>query len=210
VSDTRDLCTRADVKQAFETTGSSSARDARIDAAITAVSVHIMSKLERELTPKTDNAARTFAVPLDAPHAIVNLVPFDLRNADQVRLHPEGSAVILAATEFALQPTHKPDGSFVMMQIADTATLQSAFALQFRYAQVEITGDWGIWDTAQVPPHVREAAAQTVRSWLRQGTGLAALADRGVDAPGVQTEPPQTFAIPPGAWSALSYLKRAF
>jgi hypothetical protein len=211
VSDTHDLCTLADVKQAFETGGTSTARDPRISAAITAASMHIMAKLERELAPRSTGQVRVFRLPLDADRPIANLAPFDLRQATLLRLHPEDtSPITVLASQYALQPPHKPEGSYGRVQLADTATLQSTFSLQFGYAQLEITGDWGIWDTAQVPAHVREATAQTVRSWLRQGTSNSALAGLSGAAEGVQTEPPQTFGIPPGAWSAISYLKRSF
>jgi hypothetical protein len=206
VPDTRDLCTVAQVKSAMEPALTTSARDARIQDLITAASVRIMRRLERELTPKA-NAIRRFPISLSEVDAegchVVDLAPFDLRSAATVTLHPEdASPDVLTASEYALEPVGAPQGSYLRIRLANTISLASEFATRFGYAQLEINGAWGIWDTADVAPEVREACILTVRSWLRQNPAAYAFRDNE-EPTTLQPVLPVTWEIPFAAMQNL-------
>jgi hypothetical protein len=42
----------------------------------------------------------------------------------------------------------------------------STFALKFGYAQLQVRGAWGAWDTADVHEEVKRACIVTVAAWL--------------------------------------------
>lgn len=206
VAGTSDLCSREDVKQGWEATGNTNKRDPQIDATITAVSAHVMRRLERELVPKSTGAVRTFR--LDSYG--LDLVPFDLRSASLVRLHPEsGSPVTLTSgSDYALEPVQKPLGTYTKLHVAGLIPLVSTFATRFGYAQIEVTGDWGVWDLPTVPMDIRNAVAQTVRAWMSQPVSQMGLAQRPSADGSVIVEPPTVWGIPDGPWSVLKHLKR--
>jgi hypothetical protein len=182
------------------------ARDARIQDLITAASVRIMRRLERELAPKA-NAVRRFPVSLsetdrDGRH-VVDLAPFDLRSATTITLHPEdASPDVLTASEYALEPVGAPQGSYLRVRLSNTLSLTSEFATRFGYAQIEINGTWGIWDTAEVAPEVREACILTVRSWLRQNPAAYVFRDNE-EPTGLTPNLPVTWEIPFAAMQQL-------
>lgn len=206
---TEDLCVVADVTARF---GNPASDATKIASLITAASREIMlhPMVQREFAPKTSSpVARTFRVESSLVHLVGPVS--DLRgNPTLVRLHPESTSpqTLTLNTDYAL--AHRGRGLFasestyVALRLAASASLRSTFADTFGYAQLEVTANWGVWDTADVPANVRQACVLTVGSWL----------DRSVDAYGslpdddgivVQPNMPQTYAVPR---AALQLLKR--
>ena len=141
--------------------------DARIADLILAATRVICNKYEREFVPQIAATARTFKV--ERNH--VSLSPFDLRSATTVKMHPEESSptTLTAGTDYNLQPvgTDPLTATYRDIQLGVNVSLVSTLSNNFNYAQMEITGEWGIWATeSDVPEDVRQAAITTVLSWL--------------------------------------------
>jgi hypothetical protein len=203
-----DLCTVADVKQAMEPTLTTSARDGQIQTAITAASAEIPGWCEREFMPQSSGLTRTVPIGLAAGEhsgTIVDLTPYDLRAATALVLHPEsGAPVTLTSSDYVLEPLGKPRGSYDQVRLSNYLYIQSDFSLRFGYAQLSITGDWGLG----VPNDVRRACVTTVRSWLRQNPAAYGFGAQAGDEQGVQPDPPQVFSLPGGALRELSRWQR--
>ena len=208
-ADPTDLCTIADVKVAMEMSGSDTSLDPRLQAAVTAVSGELMRRLERELVPQSTGVVRTFPVSVDAAHAVVNLSPFDLRTITTVKLHPEAGAgaIILSSSEYAGQPTQRPDGTYTRLQIADTSFFSSSFSLLFGYAQVEVTGDWGVWAVNTIPQWVKDEVALAVRARIRQ-SAASDVYSQNTDGGQVMTAPPPVYGLPRATLEAFAHMQR--
>jgi hypothetical protein len=185
VADDSDLCTRPDVKLALEIQDTVTVRDALIDDAITDASLRIMEYCKREFSPQSAaGTARTF--PIDWRSAwsgggplgtFVDLSPYDLQTATSVILHPEtgGSALTLTAgTDYALEPIPSFYGVYYGLRVSSYLPITSAFATQFGYAQIQITGTWGF---PTIPAPVKRACIVTVASWVDRRAGSYAPAD---------------------------------
>jgi hypothetical protein len=207
-----DLCTVADVKQAMEPTLTTSARDGQIQTAITAASAEIPGWCEREFMPQSSGLTRTVPIGLAAGEhsgTIVDLTPYDLRAATALVLHPEsGAPVTLTSSDYVLEPLGKPRGSYDQVRLSNYLYIQSDFSLRFGYAQLDVTGNWGIFDTASVSEDLRNACITTVRSWLRQNPAGYAFGGDVATEPGVQPDLPQTFSLPGGVLREISSWQR--
>jgi len=209
-ADPRDLCTLADVKASTEATMGTGSRDAIIQALITDASVALMGRLERELAPHTDGVSRVVQVNPQARQVdgsvVVDLAPWDLRSATSVALHPEQtSPIALAANvDYSLEPFVAAQGSYQRIRLSRYLVLTSNFEIRFGYAQLRVTGNWGLWTTDTVDNDVRGVVVLMVRSWLRQNPGNDLGGLHGGD-PGVQPSLPATWDIPR---VALNRIKR--
>jgi hypothetical protein len=98
-------------------------QDDDIRRLIPVASAAIADWTDREFTPTTA-ATRRF----QAPGRIVNLSPYDLRTATTVTFDPAGAAVVVASTDYRLQPTHRPDGVYTELRFSDWFALYSTTA----------------------------------------------------------------------------------
>jgi hypothetical protein len=212
-ADPRDLCTIDDVKAASEPPITNNSRDTIIQTLITSASIVLQSQhLERELTPQSTAArgarVRTQERQVDGT-LVVDLAPWDLRSvaAGGLVLHPEDAAPIAltANSDYVLEPFGAPQGSYQRIRLSRYLVVISNFEVRFGYAQLQINGNWGLWNTATVDADVRDACVLTVRSWLRQNPG-AYMADLNAALDkNVQPNIPSTWFVPR---AALSRLKR--
>lgn len=190
-----DFITTAEYKTQTEKVGTD--RDSVIAALITAASEAINDDYQRELTPKTPSAARTFRV--SPSSRIIDLEPYDLRSATSVTL--EG-VVLVADQTYVLYWPSRRTSTFLGIRIGASVAFNSDFVVEFGYGRLVVNGAWGAWDTAEVPNAVKRACVITVASWL----------DRALQAYGTDLDEPQvlapaaaaTWGIPPAARSLLA------
>lgn len=201
------LCTREQVKDATGITGTD--YDANVDELIAAATNAIMLKYGREFMPQSSALTRTFR----ARNRLIDLAPYDLRSVTSVILHPEDSApeTLVASTSYVLLPLDgdRMTSTYLQLRIADDIGLDSDFVARFGFAQVQITGNWGVWaNTKDVAADVNRAAVETVLSWLDRPTariaGIEQLGEpREVVAPAMST-----WAIPASANAKLRLYSR--
>lgn len=192
---TVDYITTAEYKAQVEKTGTD--RDTVIAALITAASVAINDECQRELTPKTASAQRTFRV-APCSHTI-DLAPYDLRAVTSITL--EGTALVADSTYVLCWPDPRTS-TYLGVRLGSSVTVSSEFVTEFGYGRLVIAGAWGAWDTADVPANVKRACVTTVASWL----------DRALQAYGVELGDPQalapaaaaTWGLPPAARMLLT------
>lgn len=202
---TVDWVTTAEVKAQLEIQGSG--RDTAIAACITAASRVLNRRCARELTPKTASATRMFRV-FPRQHrsgVLVDLAPFDLRTAATVRLHPEGTPVTLVQnTDYALWPVGgaQPTATYLGIKLSSVLSLESSFSESFGYAQLEVQGAWGAWDTAEVPEDVKRACIVTVGSWIDKAMSEYG-AEFAEEPRAIQSAIFAGYAVPRGALSIL-------
>lgn len=203
---TVDFVTLAEAKAQLET--SASANDALISALITSASRALNNRYQREVTP-TSTASRRFPV----KGTLVDLAPFDLRSVTSVTLHPEAtSPVVLTANDYALLPVALGN-TYLTIQLSGFLTLWSAFSQRFGYAQLDIAGGWGAFDTSSVPEDLKRACILTVGAWIDRAVaeyaaefGPGASLERGLRPPS-----PGSWAIPSAAhrlmapWERMTY-----
>jgi hypothetical protein len=166
-----DMITLTELKTQQEIT--STGLDTLGPPLITAASRALSNRCSRELTPKTSSATRTFPVRTRAvgKTTIVDFRRYDLRTASAVTLHPESGSpqVLVANQDYALWPIGAVEPTQTYLGIVISSFLSpaiSSFSLQFGYAQVQVAGAWGAWDTAEVPAEVKRACVVTVAAWL--------------------------------------------
>jgi uncharacterized phiE125 gp8 family phage protein len=193
-----DLVTLAEVKAQLEVT--TSGDDALLGALITAASRAIARRYVREFAPKTASQTRRFRV----EGRLVDLAPHDLRSASSVTLHPEsGSPMALVADQdYALEPLGGSlGGSYLRLRLSTRTSLASAFADAFGFAQLDIAGAWGLFDTVEVPEDIKRACIVTVGAWSDRAVAQYAIeADAGWE---IRPDRASTWAIPSAAHRLL-------
>jgi hypothetical protein len=210
MSSTVDMVTLTEVKNALEITGTG--RDTALSAAITAASRAINRKLGRELTPRTDTATRTVEVDVNATPRdgglLVDLRPYDIRSLTTATLHPEdatASTVLVADTDYALWPFggSTVTGTYTRLILARTcAPLASTYSTRFGVVQLQILGNWGAWNTTDVPEDIKRACIITVGSWTDKA--IAEYGDQfGDEARSLQRPVFEGFAVPRSALNLL-------
>jgi hypothetical protein len=183
----------AEVRVAMEIRGSDTKLDDDIRRLIPVATKAIADWTDREFAP-TAGATRRFRV----NGRLLNLSPFDLRVATTVTLDPASTPVVVAATDYKLQPTHRPDGVYTELRFSEWLNLQSTTALMFGFSEVDILGDWGF---ATVPATVKEAAVIAIRSWLRRDQATYANADPEMRR--LQPDAMATYKLPHAAKAML-------
>jgi len=204
-----DWVTRQQVKDQLEISGTG--RDTLLDAAITAASNALNRRCKREITPRSTAVTRTFSFEpavSDEARITVDLAPYDLRTATTVTLNPEDSSptVLTSGVDYSLWPVggRHTTGTYTGVRLSRYVSgLWSTFANDFGEAKLSVLGDWGVWDTANVPEDVKRACIVTVGSWIDK-----AIADYGGDF-GDQPRVMQAtmfdgYAIPRAALNILS------
>lgn len=185
---TQDLCTLSDVRSELKLTVADTTLDALITTQITNASDQIMREFEREFkTAAANPQTRRFSW---VNGNLIDLAPHDLQavTGAGVVLHPEQSSpVTLAAlTDYQLTPIRAVDGVYTTLRLSGLLViLWSQTLIRFGYALIDVTGTWGF---ASVPNQVKQAAIETVCSWVRRDIGAYA----GQDLSGVFT--PQEFS----------------
>lgn len=155
-----DLCTVADVKLAMEQSIPSTTLDTLIQTFIAAASALIENSYQRNFAPR---AAQTYTFKVIG--FSVDLAPHDLRTATTVTLDPNGTPIVLAATQYRLAPSGGESnlGTYTNVQLSRLQNLYSTSVTNYGYTELGILGDWG---PAAVTDDVRRAAALTVASWM--------------------------------------------
>ena len=199
-----DLCTVADVKLALEQATASTAADTLIQTLITSASRMIPERYQRDFAPR-NAVTETFEV----DSFYVDFCPFDVRGTNlTVTLHPEGTPIVLASTQYQLKPIGTGDlGTYTGMQLSVLQNLYSSSGTRFGYEQVSVLGDYG---PAAVPDDVRRAAILTVCSWL-DARFVSAYGLDAINAPVQDLRPDRFggFAIPMQAHAILKPYQRA-
>ena len=189
------LCTLEQVKRYPNMTNTNQQIDERISDLIAAMTETVNKKYEREFVPQLASTARTFEI----TRRYTRLTPYDLRAASIVKIHPEDDSptTLTAGTDYQLRPVGGDNltNTFRGVQLGINVDMSSTFSSNFGFAQLEITGNWGIWATeSDIPENVRWAAIQTVLSWFdRQSSEIATVAEF--------TDGRQTMPSMGGTWS---------
>jgi hypothetical protein len=190
------LCTLAQVKVRGNIDGTG--RDNGIAALIPLALRRLNVANGREFMPQVTEKRR-FRID-SGP--LVRLPDCDLRAVTLVTLHPESvtEAVALTdGTDYTLN-LERLTSSTDVLRLASGLDPYSTFAGNFGYAQVDITGAWGIWGTvASVSADINEAAIECVLAWLDKGMDSIA----GMDGGGARDFMPSngaTFDIPSSAY----------
>lgn len=207
---TVDWVTLAEFKTAVKMAGSG--RDGEITAAITAASRALNRRLRKELTPRLDDVTRDFAIHSwlrdDDGGVIVDLEPYVLRAVDAATLHPEEAAptVLAENSDFDLWPfgASRVTGTFDELKLSSGySSVGSTYSGRFGVSQLRVRGDWGAWNTAEVPEDIKRACHMTVGSWLDKA--IAEYGERYTDEPRAMQRPFfEGYAIPRSAINLLA------
>jgi len=200
------LCTLAQVKARYEIGGAGN--DDKISDFIAKATERICNEYNREFIPGASRATRI----VRAESHLVDLFPYDLRSAETIILHPESDEelTLVEGMDYTLGPADPLTGTYGRVKLGKLLSLQSQFSAAFDYAQLEITGDWGIWaTTSDVAEDVNDAAIITVGSWISRPSAQIAgyPADLGVGQAIIPSATP-SFDIPFPAHLKLARYKR--
>lgn len=189
MTDTRDLCTVADVKTLMQKSGiNASAQDVLIQTLITRASVKIMRDAGREFIPggyrseTFTNATRTFEFEKsgDGDEDFVDLFPYDLQTGvvPTIILDSDGtSPITLDTTEYRLWPQPPRDGVYMAIRIRKCGGFT-----HWRNRQLTVTGNWGF---PSVPEDVKQACGETVIHWITSYPAAGGVDQLDSGAPGV-------------------------
>lgn len=199
-----DLCTVADVYLRMET--ATQPIDTLVQTLITQVSAIVPNKYQRDFAPV---ASATYSFKVIG--FSVDLSPHDLRSTTPtITLDPNGTPVVLAATQYRLAPTGAESnlGTYTNVELSRLQNIYSTSITNFGYTELSILGAWG---PASVPDDVRGAAALTVASWLSariSDSSSNLLGDLAPHSRDVRPERFGGFAIPFDAHSIFSQYAR--
>lgn len=158
---TAALCTSTQVKTRGRIEDSDN--DDLIDELITLALTRLNAATGREFLPQVTEA-RTFRV----DGRVVNLKNSDLRDVSSVVLHPGDDAeeTLTEDTDFTFELERRTNTARSLL-LSDNVSLESDFSSNFGFAQVTITGDWGMWSAvSEVAADVNMAAIECVLSWM--------------------------------------------
>jgi hypothetical protein len=208
-SGTAGLCTRADVRSRLGIQAANTDFDARIDTLITALTPVVNARYGREFL-RSAATLRTFPI----RGRVVGLKSYDLRAASLVRLHPEEASptTLTANTDYALDPIGGDEltGTYAAVRLSGHLDLVSTFAENFGVAQLEITGTWGIWESASTAPaDINQAAVECIVSLLDRPSATIAGIDTGSPREGAPAIP-STWDIPAAAHRKFQPYNRNF
>lgn len=154
------LATTEDVRALLQKPSGDNQQDPVIERLIERASVVIRNRFGKFL-PKEDAAVKTFAMTAGRR---VNLAPYFLRGATQVRIDVEGSyPSTLASGDYQLRPLSPLDGVYRWLRLPDQYLLAGRVE-----RHVEVTGNWGYNGIDNLPQDVRQACAITVVEWMRK------------------------------------------
>jgi len=165
-------CELADVKTQLGIAGED--RDAMILDAIAAASEALNARCQHEIAPKVANTLRLFPFPTGLREPILDMKPYDLRSATLVQLHPESTPVTLISdVDYTLLPIggNRVTGAYQLLQLARSGWTTSSYSGAFGSVRLAITGNWGCWDTSEVPADVKRACVLTVGTWIDKAMG---------------------------------------
>lgn len=166
-----DLVTLEEVRAQLQLQTSETELDDVVGPLITSLSVAIARYCGREFAPAVDDATRRFRLRptshLDGLY-VLNLAPYDLREATAVELHPEtaGPVTLTSGVDYITEPANPRDGVYTDLHLRPLrVTWTSTAAINFGYVTVDVTGSWGY---LEVPEDVRQACLLAVTSALRE------------------------------------------
>ncbi len=174
---TQDLCTLADVRAELKLAAADTSLDVLIAAHITNSSDTIMREYEREFKAAVAQpVTRWFQW---TSGLMIDLAPYDLAAATTVQLHPEQASpvTLTAGTDYRLTPETGTsgaglDGVYTTLRLSGLLVISwSQTLIRFGYALVSVAGTWGF---PAVPNQVKQAAIETVCSWVRRDIGAYA------------------------------------
>lgn len=154
-----DLCTLDDVRNFLQKQTSDAGQDDTISELITRASRLILRYTEREFTPITASATRSFEW---EGGGWLSLAPYDCTVVNSVaRVLMDGSTVALSAVQWRAWPVPNPDGVYTALRIYGTVPQ----SVGIKPTVMQVTGAWG-WPS--VPSEVRAACVETVTTWMRR------------------------------------------
>jgi len=169
-----DLCTVDDVRAYLQRPSSDLAQDPVVATLITSTSRIIMGYIQREITPLSVTAIKTFRWNPRVPK--LDLSPWVLQSATSVVVDPESTqpnTIVAGYGGYSLTPFNQAlSAEFPSTPIYDSvwlsppATQAAPLTLSyFGFREVQITGTWGF---PQVPADIRQAAYTAVAMVLRR------------------------------------------
>jgi len=202
----QDLCSLSDVRAFLELPAGDTGRDTLISNTITPISDAIARYTQREFIA-TASATRTFR--LDVGQLKLDLAPYDLRTASEVKLHPEQASPITltATTQYQLHPITSVSGTYTALRLAGNIAniWQSDSARFFGYAQLSIAGAWGF---SSVPVDVKQATIIAVASAIRRDIPAMDLGDVLAEPRQMTPDRPVNYALPAASLRMLAPYKR--
>lgn len=195
------LCTVQQVKDRIGITDASN--DAQITAIIAAVTQTVQRRYGREFVPQTAGVARTFRV----NSRYIDLAPYDLASVTTIQLNPEEAnpLTLVANIDYALMPIGGAEktNTFLAVRFSDALNIESNFYRNFGFAQLKITGNWGIWaDAPNVAEDINEGAIETAIAWLDRPSNDIAIID--------SADPRRVGPAVPSVWDIPSSAHRKF
>lgn len=164
----QDLVTITEVREHLKIATAETDRNALLATLITAASDAIMAHTQRELCPQTNAAARSFRWEGGA----LDLAPYDLRSVTSIVMDTDGTNpanTTLTADDYRLLPIPTKHGVYTHVEFRGYAVRGGTSAHTYRPSrQVTITGNWGWYDTANVPTNIKMACKITVGHWERK------------------------------------------
>lgn len=196
------LCEPGEVAQAFGITQAN--KQPLLEAVCSSVGGAIQQRYRREFVPTTAQT-RLFVVGADG---LADLDPYDLRVATTVTLDPAGSATVLAATQYRLEPRTSRTGTYTRMRLGSSVSLGlSTTSGEFGYDEIQILGDWGF---ASIPDDVRRAAIITAGSWMDRAVSSFGIPDLdgGQLVGALSSDEPASWSFPTAAHRLLEPYRR--
>jgi hypothetical protein len=199
-----DLVTLEQTREYLQRVTQDTDQDPTIEGLITRLSVAISRHCGRQFAPAEDSATHRLRLKPDS-HLdglyVLDLAPYDLRQATTVQLHPETTSpvTLTAGVDYTTEPANPRDGIFTSLslyplRIAWTSTA----AMNFGYANIDVTGAWGF---TEVPGPVQQACISGVALYLRsEATPFGGALQPNSIGEGVNRE----VLLPPGLRALLS------
>ncbi len=209
----QDLVTLEYVRTALELDDAETGRDELIAQLITPASDAVISEVNRELAPITEDDTRRLRVDetrrLKDGTILGSLAPYDLASATTVVLNPEQDdpTELAFLTDYLLDPEPAKFGVYTVLRLSAAFAVQSTTLSTWGFFYVDITGDWGF---PEIPEVARRATALTIDSWMNRGTSQIALAPK--EQPDVRPIVLASYGIPRDVKDILGplYRQKAF
>ena len=200
------LCTVEEVK-AFGSISNTN-KDTLIDSLIDVVLPVFNQRYSRELMPQVTES-RTFKL----YGRILSMQGSDLRSVTSLTLN-KGNAdeALLVTGDFQLDIDSYDNitKSYSAIEVSKKLIVSSETFDSFGYIVATVSGAWGCFaDVANVPSDIKQAAIETVSSWLNKPAQTIANQLDNFNMPGTFPTAPSTWDIPSSAHRKMQAYSRA-